>query len=624
MQLNGSDSLLIGCFYRSGSGSEYNNNSMREAIREALNKKCTYTCCMGDFNFPDINWNTLSTTKDNEAAEENKFLECIQDNFLTQHITKPTRVRGTYTPNVLDLLLTDDEKIIRNIEYHSPLGKSDHAVLQFEILCYSRLHQYRKLKYYFDSANYDAMKKDFENIKWAEVMNDNTNVSSMWDSFYEVTSDMINKHVQHRIVTCNKNTQWSVPMDNRLRAVIRNKHRCWTRYMETRNPQRHRDFCKLRNKVTKMTRNQRREFEKKLAKESKTNPKAVWKYIHSKSRVKEDVSDLYTDPNDVNSPTTSNSKKKANLLAEFYTSVFTVEPDGDVPTIPNRHCDVIMTPLIITEDMVEKKLSELNPNKSPGPDSIHPRFLKELASVLKSPLTMLFNKSLQESKLPDIWKRAKVTAIFKKGDRKHPGNYRPVSLTSIVCKVFEKLVREHMMNHFKVNKLFTDKQYGFLDGRSTSLQLLKVIDQWTDALEADEVIDCIYMDYAKAFDKVPHRRLISKLSSYGINSTVIQWIEAFLTLSSYCLNGIGAAYLADLFRYGGSSTRSNGKNLQVPRIDSVLYGNHSIRFHGTKIWAAMPDSCKSATSLVNFKAGLKSFTGIQCKCRACKFTNNVF
>ncbi len=91
-----------------------------------------------------------------------------------------------------------------------------------------------------------------------------------------------------------------------------------------------------------------------------------------------------------------------------------------------------------------------------------------------------------------------------------------------------------------------------------------------------------------------------------------------------CLNGIGAAYLADLFRYGGSSTRSNGKNLQVPRIDSVLYGNHSIRFHGTKLWAAMPESCKTTTSLVNFKTGLQSFSGIQCKCRACKFTNNVF
>ncbi len=529
IQLNGSDSLLFGCFYRSGSGNEANNKSLREVICTPLSLKCTYTCCIGDFNYPDINWVTLHPGTDNESAEEFKFLECLQSIYMTQHITKPTRVRGTDTPNVLDLLLSDDEKIIRNIEHQSPLGKSDHAVLQFNILCYSKVEQYKKLKYYFDSANYQAMKTEFSSINWDEVLEDNSSVESMWNSFYEVTSDIIDKHVQHRIVTCNKNARWSVPMDNRLRAIIRRKHRTWTRYMENRSPEKHREFCKIRNKVTKLTKNLRREFEKKLAKDSKHNPKAVWKYIHSKSRVKEDIADLYTDPTNINSPTTSDSKQKADILAEFYSSVFTMEPDGDVPTIPNRDCDVIMTPLRISEEMVEKKLSELNPNKSPGPDSMHPRFLKEMATELKKPLAMLYNKSLDSSQLPNIWKKAKITAIFKKGDRRHPGNYRPVSLTSIVCKVFEKLVREHIISHFKNNRLFSDKQYGFLDGRSTSLQLLKVLDHWTDALDSDDIIDCIYMDYAKAFDKVPHRRLISKLSSYGIHNSIIQWIDAFLT-----------------------------------------------------------------------------------------------
>ncbi len=90
-----------------------------------------------------------------------------------------------------------------------------------------------------------------------------------------------------------------------------------------------------------------------------------------------------------------------------------------------------------------------------------------------------------------------------------------------------------------------------------------------------------------------------------------------------CLNGIGAAYLADLFEYGRAPTRSMGKNLTVPRVDSALYGLHSIRNHGTKLWAALPNECKSAQNLVEFKTGLKKFVGIKCKCRACKFTNSV-
>ena len=83
------------------------------------------------------------------------------------------------------------------------------------------------------------------------------------------------------------------------------------------------------------------------------------------------------------------------------------------------------------------------------------------------------------------------------------------------------------MEHFKVNNLFNDNQYGFIKGRSTNLQLLSVLDKWTKDLDDGGQIDIIYTDFEKAFDKVPHRRLISKLKSYGINSGIIKWIEAF-------------------------------------------------------------------------------------------------
>ena len=107
-------------------------------------------------------------------------------------------------------------------------------------------------------------------------------------------------------------------------------------------------------------------------------------------------------------------------------------------------------------------------------------------------------------------------------------NYRPVSLTSIVCKCLEKIVRERIISFMKNEKLFSNRQYGFISGRSTQLQLLEVLDKWTEALDEGHSIDCIYMDYAKAFDTVPHRRLLYKLSKYGINPKAVSWIENFL------------------------------------------------------------------------------------------------
>ncbi|VDI15853.1 Hypothetical predicted protein [Mytilus galloprovincialis] len=91
---------------------------------------------MGDFNYPEINWETWNTKGDRPNSTENKFLEALQDNFLYQHTTKPTRWRGADTPHTLDLLITNEEEMISNLEYMSPLGKSDHCVLSFDFNCY--------------------------------------------------------------------------------------------------------------------------------------------------------------------------------------------------------------------------------------------------------------------------------------------------------------------------------------------------------------------------------------------------------------------------------------------------------------------------------------------------------
>ena len=160
---------------------------------------------------------------------------------------------------------------------------------------------------------------------------------------------------------------------------------------------------------------------------------------------------------------------------------------------------------------------------------MHPKMLKELAEVLAKPLKIiLFNTSLNEGVVPDIWKEGNITALFKKGDKSDPGNYRPVSLTSVICKIMEKLIREMIVAHMIKNQLFSKKQFGFISGRSTTLQLIKVMDKWTEILDNGGKLDAVYMDFMKAFDKVPHKRLIKNMRRYGINQIIINWVENFL------------------------------------------------------------------------------------------------
>ena len=164
-----------------------------------------------------------------------------------------------------------------------------------------------------------------------------------------------------------------------------------------------------------------------------------------------------------------------------------------------------------TEDDIEGLLSKLNIAKSAGPDGLHPRILKELSVQLAQPLFILFRMSLETGMLPEDWKIAQISPSFKKGHRWKPGNYRPVSLTAIICKILEKLVRRNIIDHLEHNELIDPAQHGFVKGRSCVTNHLETFEQWTQILDDRGCIDVIYMDFVKAFDKVPHLRLLVKL-----------------------------------------------------------------------------------------------------------------
>ena len=178
---------------------------------------------------------------------------------------------------------------------------------------------------------------------------------------------------------------------------------------------------------------------------------------------------------------------------------------------------------------ITKMLLQLKIDKSPGPDELHPRILKELATEITKPLSIIFKQSISLMTVPKEWRNTTFTAIFKKGDNSMPGNNRPVSLTSVVCKTMETIVKDHLTSHMRQTDLFSKKQFGFITGRSTTLQLLEILDKWTQAVDSGEKVDCIYVDLQKAFDKVQHRKMISKLKSYGIEDPILSWIKNYLS-----------------------------------------------------------------------------------------------
>ncbi|CAL4061280.1 unnamed protein product [Meganyctiphanes norvegica] len=154
--------------------------------------------------------------------------------------------------------------------------------------------------------------------------------------------------------------------------------------------------------------------------------------------------------------------------------------------------------------------------------------ITKTAKAMSVPLTIIYQKSLDEGICPDEWKSANVTPIHKKGDRTDPSNYRPVSLTSQVCKVLESIIRDKIMEHLTENNLLNDAQHGFREGRSCLTNLLEILESWTEIIDDGDCIDVAYLDFRKAFDLVSHKHLLYKMSKYGIEGQILDWVKDFL------------------------------------------------------------------------------------------------
>ena len=187
-----------------------------------------------------------------------------------------------------------------------------------------------------------------------------------------------------------------------------------------------------------------------------------------------------------------------------------------------------MPEIKIHENGIFKLLNGLSIHKGTGPDGIPTQVLKELAHELTSVMLLFFQASVNQGSIPDEWKEANVVPIFKKGDKSKAVNYRPVSLTAVLCKVIEHIICSNVMKHLDRNNILTDAQHGFRKRRSCESQLILTVKDLASSMDLKEQIDLILLYFSKAFDKVPHERLLYKMEYYGIRGHMNSWIRDFL------------------------------------------------------------------------------------------------
>ena len=218
---------------------------------------------------------------------------------------------------------------------------------------------------------------------------------------------------------------------------------------------------------------------------------------------------------------------KENTLYSYFSSI-QQNDNGNLPEFYNltkhKFDNIDLNP-----EIIKIFLNRLNMTHTFGTDGIPSSMLKLVSNELCRTLYIIFNSSLLSGNIPTIWKKSIITPICKKGEPSHINNYRPISITCVMCRVLERIFSKQLFFYLKSNNSLTKNQYGFISGKSTELQLTKCLKSWYNVLNNIKFVNIIYIDFAKAFDVVSHEKLLYKLKLYGISNKIIKWFYYLLS-----------------------------------------------------------------------------------------------
>ena len=488
-----------------------NSNTENTQELAKLIENCEKNCLIfGDFNLPKTCFDTGATD-----AKGRPVLEAASIRFLCNLVDFPTHIRG----NVLDIALVDTEtkEAVLNVENVGNLGNSDHCVVKLELKVTPEFNHSKQYIHDWKKGDKEGLKSHLQNVDFhGEFQRQNTEES--WSRFKEVVADSINRYIPLKPRRMKGSPIW---MNSKVKNLVNRKQKFWKKFSKDRSSTNF-ELYKLAEKECKRgVSAAKRRFERSIADDGNKRPFAA--YVKSKTKTRVNVGPLK-----VNGENVSDNKSMATLLNDYFVSVFTREPTGPVPTPTSMPSRSVLDSMVFRTAEVKKKLLALRPDSAPGPDRLAARFLREHADIMAPALADLYNKSMREGAVPSDWKKANVTPIFKKGSKTDPGNYRPVSLTSIPCRVMEACMRDKIVQHLEQNRLINPSQHGFMRRKSCTTNLLEFLERVTSEVDRGHAMDIIYLDFSKAFDKVPHKRLLEKMKAHSIDGNVLHWIREWL------------------------------------------------------------------------------------------------
>ena len=376
----------------------------------------------------------------------------------------------------------------------------------------------------YHKADWDSLRQDCSTFS-DEYLSSNPreeSVETNWTRIKTSIQNLTKLHIPHKTV----GTRYNLPyMTQAIKRKIRKRQRIYRRY---KKHHRKRDdaMCKaLRREINSDLKSAYSDHINKLFDTEEDKPGAMKRFYRFLKSLRRDACGV--SPLKSGGRIFATSKEKADACNRQFHGAFSGGSNDELPE-PAGTALPAMPDIVVTEPGVRKLLAGLNASKASGPDNIAARVLKECADALAPVLSDFYQQTLDDGEVPQDWKQQRVNPIFKKGSRTDPANYRPVALTSILCKTMEHIIASQLHTHLDRHGYICDNQHGFRRCRSCETQLFSTTQDFINAIEEGNRIDAIVLDFSKAFDKVDHERLLVKLQHCGVSGNLLSWVESWL------------------------------------------------------------------------------------------------
>ena len=539
LNIIGCRTLYLGSFYRPPNRKPEIEQKYLEAFNSSLTRimsnKNAHVLVGGDFNCGNIEWSTMQVPEGvPNRRVQSQLLEIAQEHCLAQVVNIHTREDTT-----LDLLLTNSPSPVNRVKGMPPIGKADHDIVyvEYDIKAEGIQQAPRKI-YLYKRADMDGLRDHLARYRDSFLSSDHSHMSvnDMWVSFkFEVTA-AIERFIPSKMTKTKYSSPW---IDSSTKRLIKRRNRLYFRARKSSSPGIKSHYKRFRAHDQKVIRDAYWKhisgifsFDTDSAdpdcprKDEKA--KKFWLFVNSLKKDAFGINSLRE-----NGILKTDTLDKANTCNRQFESAFTRESDTEIPSKGTSPFSP-MGEITVDPKGVLKLLNNLNIHKATGPDGLSARVLKECSSEISPMLALIYNESLAQGTVPDDWRQANVAPVFKKGEKYNAANYRPVSLTCICCKTLEHIIVSNINKHLAFKSILADCQHGFRSQRSCETQLVQFYHDMVSNLDGaqdrgQKQTDVIIMDFAKAFDKVPHRRLLYKLGYYGIRGSSHKWISSWLS-----------------------------------------------------------------------------------------------